>query len=215
MILAAAFGGQLGLISDASGQVTPEQQAMLNEVNGYRFMHCALVNMVWVPGVADAAQQWANTSPWDATTRRFAHEQQTAYGENLAWGTNLTASAAIKLWWDEINQYNFAQPPRTWQEAAPTGHFSQLVWKNHVILGMAMSSRENMNLWVARFWPPGNIDGQYADNVRMPLGFDRRGEFCPARPFPGSPPLPDATMPSGPGAPPPLATDGIRDLLNR
>lgn len=56
-----------------------------------------------------------------------------------------------------------------------TGHFTQLIWKNSVQLGVgiAFSSDKQKIYVVAQYSPPGNVHGQYADNVLR---------FCPIDP---------------------------------
>lgn len=48
-----------------------------------------------------------------------------------------------------------------------TGHFTQLIWKNSVELGVgiALSSDKRKVYVVAEYSPQGNILGQFANNV--------------------------------------------------
>lgn len=48
-----------------------------------------------------------------------------------------------------------------------TDHFSQLVWSNSKELGIGTAQSKSGNFFlVARYNPPGNIDGQFNDNVK-------------------------------------------------
>jgi hypothetical protein len=50
-----------------------------------------------------------------------------------------------------------------------SGHFSQLVWKNSLELGMGMARDQTGKVVVvANYYPPGNCIGQFAQNVPMP-----------------------------------------------
>ena len=48
-----------------------------------------------------------------------------------------------------------------------TGHFTQVVWKNSVQLGIGIAfSSNSQKAWVvAEYYPPGNVAGQFAANV--------------------------------------------------
>ena len=47
-----------------------------------------------------------------------------------------------------------------------TDHFSQLVWRNSKELGIGTAQSKSGNFFlVARYNPPGNIDGQFQDNI--------------------------------------------------
>jgi hypothetical protein len=59
------------------------------------------------------------------------------------------------------------------------GHFSQIVWKGTTHVGCAtvmcdqlgnVDSSSSMPFTVCNYSPPGNYDGEYADNVLAPLG---------------------------------------------
>jgi hypothetical protein len=205
-----ALLGGLGLSSPASAQITPEQQAALDRHNGVRAIHCSLWNMAWFPPAADAAANWARNSPSrpapGSTGVIFDHEQQDMYGENIAWGTNLTAAAAVDLWYREFSLYNFSNPPTTREQALQAGHFSQLVWRNTVLFGMGSAQRGNHTVWVARYFPRGNIIGQFPNNVFLPF----RAQICPARPPVGVAPGDASAAPVLPTPVPTSPTDILR-----
>ena len=47
-----------------------------------------------------------------------------------------------------------------------TDHFSQLVWRNSKELGIGTAQSKSGNFFlVARYNPPGNIEGQFEDNI--------------------------------------------------
>ena len=47
-----------------------------------------------------------------------------------------------------------------------TDHFSQLVWRNSKELGIGTAQSKSGNFFlVARYSPPGNINGEFSDNV--------------------------------------------------
>jgi hypothetical protein len=132
--------------------LTADQQALLDAHNAYRAKHC-VQPLTWSPQAAAAAAQWANGCHQNANGT-FAHEDQHTYGENLAWGTGLSAHGAVDLWYAEIKSYNFAAPVYT--TSPEVGHFTQLVWKTTTQVGGAMKVCNGQNLWVCRYLPPGN-----------------------------------------------------------
>lgn len=148
---------QLGLtcgpIAPASGgHLTAEQQALLDAHNAYRAKHCVPA-LTWSDQAAAAAAQWASGCQQDSQGR-FVHESQDVYGENLAWGAGLSGHAAVDLWYNEINNYNFAAPVYT--DNPQVGHFTQLVWRTTTQVGCAMKVCNGQNFWVCRYLPPGN-----------------------------------------------------------
>lgn len=76
-------------------------------------------------------------------------------------------------WYDEIVAYNYTDP----KFSSAAGHFTQVVWKNSVQLGIgiAFSSDNRKVLVVAQYYPPGNVAGRFTDNVR-PLCPDNLGD---------------------------------------
>ncbi|MBF8189725.1 serine protease [Nonomuraea sp. K274] len=89
-------------------------------------------------------------------------------GENLFWGAGDGMSAAgdaVTAWYDEVSAYDWEAPPGP----GPSGHFSQLVWKNTTRMGAARVSGQGAERHetyiVFVFEPPGNVGGEFAGNV--------------------------------------------------
>jgi len=166
---------QLGIISAANAEnFPPEDFQGLVVHNVYRMtIHC-VGPVGFDPDATLAARDWATRSEQGTNAKgaiTFAHDKNRApYGENMAWGPTLTAAQACALWYAEHTLYDFNNP--VYSDA--TGHFTQLVWASSRLLGMSMVRRGNFNLWVARYFPSGNVPGQFPDNVVPPLG----GPFC-------------------------------------
>lgn len=51
------------------------------------------------------------------------------------------------------------------------GHFTQVVWKSSSKLGVGIARKNGHILVVANYDPPGNYQGQYANNVRRSWRF--------------------------------------------
>ena len=168
---AMAGGGllqQLGIISAANAEdVAPEQIGALNLHTVYRMAIQCVAPLGWDFDAARAALDWATRSPQGTDAQgqvTFAHDpSRGGYGENMAWGTNLTAAQAVNMWYAEHTSYDFDNPGFS----PSTGHFTQLVWASTSLLGMSMAIRGNVNLWVARYFPAGNIAGQFPANGHL------------------------------------------------
>ncbi|KAF6766375.1 PR-1-like protein [Ephemerocybe angulata] len=146
----------------ASAAPTPSDiQSYLDGHNVIRRTHGA-VDLVWDQTLSDAAQRWVNNC-------RFEHSGGSVgpYGENLAAGSgSFGIRAAIKLWTDEASQYNPSNP-------VPS-HFTQVVWKSTNKVGCAVQTCTGIfpNNVVAQFYaceysPPGNVIGQFPQNVQV------------------------------------------------
>lgn len=134
--------------------LSADAQAILSAHNGYRNKHC-VPNLTWSAQLAASAQSWANRCTRNGGG--FAHSSEAwssanGFGENLAWGTNLSARGAVDLWYREINQYNFSTP--SWSSGV--AHFTQVVWRNSRQLGCAKALCSGRNYWVCRYSPTGN-----------------------------------------------------------
>ncbi|XP_078362793.1 Golgi-associated plant pathogenesis-related protein 1-like isoform X2 [Oculina patagonica] len=149
---------------------TVDQNACLRAHNAKRAQHGASP-LVWDAGLAKEAQDWADHL---ADIERMEHAQGTGEGENLyeIWITNkqdATCPDAVQAWYDEIKDYNFNNPGFS----GATGHFTQVVWKGTKKVGVAVATASKpdadgfyTSFVVARYFPPGNYMGQFAENVK-------------------------------------------------
>jgi len=70
---------------------------------------------------------------------------------------------AIESWYKGLDDYNFI---RGSSHGGITGRlFSQIVWKRSERLGMGVASSGNRTIAIAFYDPPGNIQGEFANNV--------------------------------------------------
>jgi hypothetical protein len=95
--------------------------------NIYRDQHC-------VPPASRSADLQREAQDW-ANRCTFSHSGVANRGENLYWGpagTNLDSNwAAVRWWYNEINQYNFGNPGFSQK----TGHFTQVIWRDSALIG--------------------------------------------------------------------------------
>lgn len=92
------------------------------------------------------------------------------YGENVAVHYSFRLGetdpeATVRLWYEQIEDYDFADPGY----AEETGAFTQLVWNSSRKVGVAATSGQGEEWFetyvVAVFDPPGNYDDQFEANV--------------------------------------------------
>jgi uncharacterized protein YkwD len=141
------------LTACATAVAQSEMQNLLDLHNASRAGHC-VPPLSWSSAVAAKAQEWADRCVFD-------HDPNSELGENLAWGTQLSASETFDLWYSEIGEYNYARPG-----FGPAGHFTQVVWRGSRQLGCGRAVCRGEIYWVCRYSPPGNVDGAFRANVQ-------------------------------------------------
>lgn len=137
-------------------------------VNMYRAKHQA-PPLIWDSNIAKFSQDWSYHL---ISSGLFEHSKTNLYGENLAmltgYGTDIIKliKKSIDLWYDEISLFDFSNPDFSHQ----TGHFTCLVWKSSTNFGMGITmDLSNNKVDIAmNTSPPGNILGQFKDNI-LPL----------------------------------------------
>jgi uncharacterized protein YkwD len=135
-----------------AGFAQTEAQSLLDAHNADRARHCT-PPLTWSPEIAATAQRWAERCVFD-------HDYKSDFGENLAWGTRLSAREAVQLWYEEISEYNYASPG-----FGPAGHFTQVIWRGSRQLGCGKAICQGEVFWVCRYSPPGNVDDEFPANV--------------------------------------------------
>ncbi|EDO34555.1 predicted protein, partial [Nematostella vectensis] len=128
--------------------------------NIYRHQHRAC-RLLWSADLASDAAEWAEHL---ASTNRLEHSPQKECGENLACagGYDLRGDKAAEMWYDEVKDYNF----ETLAYNAKCGHFTQLVWRGTKEIGVAKRvSADGTQFVVARYHPPGNVLGEFKENI--------------------------------------------------
>jgi hypothetical protein len=76
------------------------------------------------------------------------------------------------LWNSQRQNYNYTNPPSTTNtNIATTSAFTQMVWRNtrYIGVGVTYSSSSRTCYVVVKYWPTGNINGQYPTNVMQPF----------------------------------------------
>ncbi len=167
--------GNLGAVRllAAAGPAAREPEApaplkgLLAAHNRVRAKHCA-PPLAWSADLARTARRWADKLR--ASGCSLEHSRG-AYGENLAAATpgSLANEDVVELWYAERERYRFDRPGFR----STTGHFTQVVWRGTKRVGCGVASCDAMQVWVCNYDPPGNVEGQYRENV-LPESCSRR-----------------------------------------
>ncbi|XP_022791688.1 uncharacterized protein LOC111330947 [Stylophora pistillata] len=168
-------GGALGGSSVNSNEPQPDsefEQEALKTHNKYRKVH-GVQEMTLDRDLSNQAKAYAQKI---ANMGQLLHSSQaergTSTGENLAYacasnGTPLTGESATKMWYDEVCKpgYNFASGGFS----SGTGHFTQVVWKDSVKLGIGQGKATQNGMQciyvVGRYDIAGNMMGEFQDQV--------------------------------------------------
>lgn len=110
--------------------------------------------LTWSGRLASQAQRWAESL---AAHRRFGHNPDSPYGENLfeIQGASATPAEVVGDWVGEAAHYDY----RTGRCHGTCGHYTQLVWRSTREVGCAVTRSRGVEIWVCEYDPPGNIIG--------------------------------------------------------
>lgn len=153
-------GAEAETPADKGGDPAPgEMSAIVEAHNKYRKDHCA-PPLAWSADLAKTAQAWANKL---SKSCNLEHSS-TKYGENLAAGTEGTVGPerAVEIWYSEVSKYDFKRAAFSME----AGHFTQVVWAGSKRVGCGTSRCKGMEIWVCNYDPAGNMEGDFANNVK-------------------------------------------------
>lgn len=118
----------------------------------------------------EMAQKWAEHL---ATIRTLQHSScklnDKFVGENIAYkwmsdGGEFTGQEVTDNWYSEIDKYDYSVG-----RSQGTGHFTQVVWKSSLEIGVGMDRASDGSFYVvANYSPAGNVIGQFEENVLKP-----------------------------------------------
>jgi pathogenesis-related protein 1 len=134
-----------------------DAKALVEAHNRARAKHCA-PPLKWSSKLAASAQKWADNLGAHGCGLQHSGGP---HGENLAAGSEgfLDAAAVVGMWVDEGRHYKGGG------FSMKTGHFTQVVWHATREVGCARARCSGLEVWVCQYDPPGNVEGQYRENV--------------------------------------------------
>ncbi|MFE7560565.1 CAP family protein [Kitasatospora sp. NPDC057500] len=177
LLLAAAVGAAgtgpaaaRAALPDATDEAFAED--CLRAHNEYRARH-GVPALTLDPTVQDYARtRVARLSTYEGLSGGH-HGLDPAYGENQSWfGNSADVRAgcrqAVDSWYGQHRNYDYQQPGF----ANSTGLFTQVVWKSSTRLGCARAFGRGSTWYetyvVCNYGPPGNVIGQFPENVLPP-----------------------------------------------
>ncbi|OJJ49856.1 hypothetical protein ASPZODRAFT_149318 [Penicilliopsis zonata CBS 506.65] len=155
------------------------QEAVLYNHNIHRSNHSAN-SVTWSSSLEASARVLAETCVYEHDTSIDGG----GYGQNIGYGVsadNIGEMLTDLMYNDEFGYfeglYGEADPSMTYFDN--WGHFSQIVWKATTEVACVtvtcdtlgnVDADEALPFTVCNYYPAGNYDGEYADNVGEPLG---------------------------------------------
>lgn len=146
LMMAALLSGQ-----SPQPQSTKEILAAHNTLRA-RFK---LPPLVWSDELARYAQEWANHL---IQTGRLVHRPNPIHGENLflIHGADISPAVVVAAWASEARNYNY----QTNSCQGRCGHYTQLIWRDTKRVGCGAAAKDDTQVWVCNYDPPGNIAGE-------------------------------------------------------
>lgn len=149
---AATTTSEESTASSTSSSSDDFQSAILNQHNIKRALH-GVVDLVWNDELEAYAQAYADKYDCSGTLTHSGG----SYGENL--GLGYTTTGVVDAWYDEISEYNSADPQAS--------HYTQVVWKATTELGCAKKYCDSYwgQYTICSYQTAGNVIGYFAENV--------------------------------------------------
>ncbi|KAF9476679.1 PR-1-like protein [Pholiota conissans] len=163
IVLAPAISA-LGLANPVALKRDAWSDQVVSLHNSYRAQYGASP-VSWNQNLYASALSWAQQC-------NFVHSPGGKYGENLYAIGSTSADAltmGLKSWMSEASKYDYNNPGFT----SSTGHFTQVVWKSTTGVACAQANcaagtifpNNASKFLVCRYTPPGNVAGQFPQNV--------------------------------------------------
>jgi pathogenesis-related protein 1 len=107
--------------------------------------------LVWSDQLAAVAQEWADKLKWSG---QFEHSRNPIYGENLyeIRGGLSTPQEVVNAWAGEAKDYNYGSNICY----GDCRNYLQIVWGTTREIGCAVAQRDEREVWVCEYNPPGN-----------------------------------------------------------
>jgi len=145
------------------------QNQCLSRTNAIRGLHKNTPNMTTDPNLVSYAKSRCATISQGYILSVGHSGLANGYGENIYWGYSHrkiipNCNSAVNGWNSESPNYNYAHLGFS----STTSHFTQLVWTSTTREGCAVCGGQGQYFEyyiVCVYQPPGNVFGQFANNV--------------------------------------------------
>jgi len=144
------------------GDTPPDEAIPIDDGHKtYRTKHCADW-LRWSAQLADAAQERVDAIAKACKFKPGDH----SYGENLWSGSagKFETKKVVDSWYGEGRRYSYKRAAY----ARGAARFTQMVWKGSSRYGCATATCKRTTYWICLYDPAGNVDGEFAANVKSP-----------------------------------------------
>ena len=122
--------------------------------------------LIYSEQLSKFSQKWAENLAQTGNIRHsnLIDNNGREIGENIAilYNSKVTGKFMTMLWYNENVNYDFNDPGFN----TGTANFTQLVWKDSKEIGIGLAKcRNGEYIAVANYYPAGNIDESYTENV--------------------------------------------------
>jgi len=149
----------------ASGRSVTKDAAWIEETlkahNECRAKHC-VPPLVWDDDCARQAEKAAENCA-EANAMMHTEHSEHGHGQNVFAGTTgfFGAKEAVEAWYSEVTNPGYKWDQQGSPDGCPgCGHFTQVVWRDSVKVGMACDSQKK-GFIVANYSPAGNMMGTF------------------------------------------------------
>tara|TARA_B110000259_G_scaffold161255_1_gene185234 strand:+ start:82 stop:630 length:549 start_codon:yes stop_codon:yes gene_type:complete len=129
-------------------------------------------NLSWSKTLEADALKWAKTMAEKEEMFHSSNESRPNQGENLAYAySNVNGESVFSLtpaldasngWYNEINDYTYAEIGSDVNANVMIGHYTQMIWSTTTEVGIAVAISDTGKVYVAaRYSPPGNWVGSH------------------------------------------------------
>ena len=122
-------------------------------------------NLKWSNSLSEDALEWAKNMAEKEEMYHSSNESRSGQGENLYYSSGVSfnpGNRASTLWYNEINEYTYAETNSPLNASVMIGHYTQMIWSTTTEVGMARAvSSSGKEYVVARYSPPGNWVGSF------------------------------------------------------
>ncbi|GAA5904722.1 uncharacterized protein JCM6883_003885 [Sporobolomyces salmoneus] len=164
--------------SDSTSSIVSKEllNVLLKAHNDFRAIH-QVDPLEWNDTLAESSNRWVDNCVYEHSGGKLL---EGGYGENLlaVWSDALKedspvdGKSGVDAWNSEISMYTYDPPTGFTHE---TGHVTQTIWKGTKTVGCQyknclglMKGGQWGSYLVCQYYPPGNWEGQYKENVLPP-----------------------------------------------
>lgn len=145
--------------------LSEEDVALSLKVHNDARTEVGVSNLKWSNSLSEDALEWAKIMAEKDEMYHSSNESRPGQGENLYYSSRVSISPgnqASTMWYNEINEYTYAEIKSPLNASVMIGHYTQMIWSTTTEVGMARAvSSSGKEYVVARYSPPGNWVGLF------------------------------------------------------